>query len=178
MAGTKQMENLILIGYMGSGKSTIGVKLSYKLHRTFIDTDKMIEQRAAKSISQIFADEGEEAFRRMETELLQELITKKSYTCSIISLGGGTPMREENRALIRQLGTVVYLKVSPETVYNRIRGDQTRPLLQTEDPLGRMREMLTERGPKYEACADVVIDCDGCSSDAVAAKIIEKTVEI
>lgn len=174
----QRLENLILMGYMGCGKSTIGVKLSYKLHRTFIDTDKMIEQHAGKSISQIFADEGEAAFREMETALLKELIQKKSYKNSIVSLGGGTPMRAENAELIRRLGTVCYLKVSPATVYERLRGDQTRPLLQTENPLQRIEEMLALRDPVYRECADVIIDCDGESAERVAAKIIEKTVEM
>ena len=158
--------NILLIGFMGAGKTTVGLKLSWKLHLPVEDTDKLIEKRAGKTISEIFAQEGEEAFRQMETELLRE-IGEKPYR-RIYSVGGGTPLREENRKLLRGCGRVVYLRVRPETVFERLRGDATRPLLQTEDPLGRIRELLASRREAYESCADLILDVDELSAEECA----------
>lgn len=165
-------DNLILIGYMGCGKSSVGVKLSYRLKRTLIDTDKWIENKQNMTIAEIFASEGEEAFRRMETDCLKELI--KCADKQIISVGGGLPIKEENHELLRQLGRVIYLKVTPETVYERLKGDTTRPLLQVEDPMKKIREMLDIRGPVYEKCADVVIEVSHKSFVQIVEEIEEK----
>lgn len=116
----KNEKNLVLIGFMGSGKTSVGLKLSYKLKMPVEDTDKLIERREGKSIRQIFEEEGEEVFRKKETELLGELADRQGRV--IYSVDGGTPVREENRKLLRQLGTVVYLQISPETVYERLKG--------------------------------------------------------
>lgn len=161
--------NLILIGFMGSGKTSVGLKLSYKLHTPVEDTDKMIEAKEGCTISEIFAERGEEAFRRMETALLEEL-TQRAYK-RIYSLGGGTPVREENRALLKQLGTVIYLRVRPETVYERLKNDTTRPLLQCDNPLERIRELLEKRESAYESCADIIVDVDDCNTDQVLEQI-------
>ena len=107
-------DNIILIGFMGCGKSSVGIRLSYRLRRTIIDTDQWIEQKQKKTVSEIFEESGEEAFRCMETECLRELI--KTARRQIISVGGGLPMRKENHALLKELGRVFYLKVTPETV--------------------------------------------------------------
>lgn len=165
-------KNVLLIGFMGSGKTTVGLKLSYKLRTPVEDTDKLIEKSAKKTISQIFADEGEEAFREMETDLLEQ-IAQRNYA-RIISLGGGTPVREENRTLIKKCGTVFYLRVKPETVYDRLKGDTTRPLLQCENPLERIRELLSKREEAYKACADYVLDVDGLNTDEIANMIIDR----
>lgn len=153
-----QKRNIILIGFMGSGKTTTGIGLSYKLHCALSDTDKMIERQEGRSISDIFAAEGEEGFREKETELLKRL--KINAHRQIYSVGGGTPLREENRQLLGELGTVVYLKVSPETVYERLRGDHTRPLLQGEDPMGKIRTLLQKREKLYQEAADLVVCVD------------------
>lgn len=163
-------KNIVLIGFMGSGKSIVGVKLSYKLQRTLIDTDKMIEQQANKTISEIFKEDGEEAFRTMETDVLRKL-SLKNYN-RIISVGGGTPLREENRELLKKCGTVCYLRAKPETIYNRINGDTTRPLLQCDDPLERIKNLLAERSSVYEKCADLIIDVDELSIEGVANSIV------
>ena len=168
-------KNIVLIGFMGSGKTTVGIKLSYKLHMPVEDTDKLIERRQGKSISDIFAEEGEEAFRRMETALLQE-IAGRDYG-RILSVGGGTPVRQENRKLLRACGTVVYLRARAETIFERLQGDTTRPLLQCEDPLGRIRELLAERGSAYEECADIVVDVDGCPIETILARIEEQLAQ-
>ena len=132
--------NIVLIGFMGSGKTTLGLKLSYLLRMPVEDTDKLIERQEGRSITQIFADDGESYFRELETELLRKCGEQKYER--ILSVGGGTPVNPVNRPLLHQCGTVVYLRVSPEVVYERLKNDTTRPLLQCEDPLTRIRELL------------------------------------
>lgn len=168
----EQGQNLILIGFMGSGKTTIGLKLSYRLRMPVEDTDKLIERREGRSISEIFAAEGEEYFRRQETALLKELSEKSRG--KIYSVGGGTPVRPENRRLLKRLGTVIYLRVRPETVYERLKNDTERPLLQCENPLLRIRELLEERQEIYESCADIIIDADAAGTEEIVAKIAKE----
>lgn len=151
-------KNVVLIGFMGCGKSTIGIKLSYRLRRVVEDTDKLIERRQKRSISDIFAVEGETYFRDLETQTLKDLTTEKGS--KIISVGGGTPVREENRKLLKKLGTVVYLRVQPETVCERLKGDTTRPLLQGDNPQEKVRTLMESRKDAYESCADLIIDVD------------------
>ncbi len=162
-------DSIILIGFMGSGKSSTGVALSYRLQCTVLDTDKLIEKREGRSISEIFQTEGEDYFRMKETELLRELQEEKAR--HIYSAGGGTPLREENRELLGRLGTVVYLRVSPETVYERLKGDTTRPLLQGDDPMGRIRELLSQREDLYRKAADIVIEADDKNTTQAAEEI-------
>lgn len=164
-----KQKNLILIGFMGSGKTSIGLKLSYRLHTPVEDTDKMIEAREGCAIKEIFSIRGEEVFRQMETNLLKEL-GERNYK-RIYSVGGGTPVREENRTLLKQLGTVVYLRIQPETVYRRLKNDTTRPLLQCENPLDRIRELLESRKSAYESCADIIVDVDELNTDQVLDRI-------
>jgi shikimate kinase len=163
--------NIVLIGFMGSGKSTVGIKLSYRLRRIVEDTDKLIEKKAGRSIADIFATEGEGYFRNLETQTLKKLC--QSNTEKILSLGGGTPVREENRPLIKELGTVVYLRAKPDTIYERLKEDTTRPLLQGEDPQGKIRTMITQRGPLYEIAADCIIDVDGKDFEQIISGIEE-----
>lgn len=155
----EKRDNIVLIGFMGSGKSTIGINLSYRLQCVLTDTDKVIEKKEGRSISEIFAAEGEEYFREKETELLKKL--REERTRQIFSVGGGTPLRAENRKLLRELGTVVYLKVSPKTVCERLRGDTTRPLLQGENPMEKIRTLLDEREELYREAADIIVETDG-----------------
>lgn len=168
------MKNIILVGYMGCGKTTVGKRIAEATKYTFADTDEMIVAQQGRSISDIFAQDGESVFRDMETALLVKMLTEKNDTC-VISTGGGMPVREENRKLLRQLGTVVYLRVKPETVYERIKGDTMRPLLQCENPMERIQEMIKSRNPAYEAAAELVIDVDNLTQREVAEQIIRKT---
>lgn len=168
----KQKKNIILIGFMGSGKTSTGLKLSYRLQTPVEDTDKLIEQREGRNISEIFATEGEEYFRGLETTLLKE-ISERNYV-RIISVGGGTPVRQENRALLKRCGTVVYLRIRPETVYERLKGDTTRPLLQCENPLEKIRTLLEARKDAYEECADIIIDVDGHSTEQILEELTDK----
>lgn len=165
----EEKKNIILIGFMGSGKSTTGENLSFRLRRPLSDTDKMIEKREKMSIPDIFAAHGEAYFRERETELLREL--KKERGGRIFSVGGGTPLREENRKLLRELGAVVWLKASAETVYQRVKGDTTRPLLQGGDPMEKIKALLREREELYADAADVVILTDGKKTAQVAEEI-------
>lgn len=169
----KQGQNLVLIGFMGSGKTSVGLKLSYRLRMAVEDTDKLIERREGRSISEIFASDGEAYFRQRETELLKELADKSRG--KIYSVGGGTPVRPENRGLLKQMGTVIYLRVRPETVFERLKNDTTRPLLQCDDPLKRITELLEQRREAYEECADVIIDVDGVDIECILKKITEET---
>ena len=164
--------NIILTGFMGSGKTSVGVRLSYRLRMSVEDTDKMIERRAGRSVSELFEEEGEACFRERETALLRELLDRKGRC--IYSVGGGTPVRPRNQELLKQLGKVVYLRVKPETVYQRLKEDDTRPLLQCPDPLGRIRELMESRKEAYEACADLVLDADDLDVDETMEKIAEE----
>lgn len=159
-----------MIGFMGSGKSTLGIRLSYRLQYALEDTDKLIECRVGRTIGEIFDQEGEEAFRQMETEQLRKLVENKGQR--VYSVGGGTPIREVNRPLLKQLGFVVYLRISPEAVYERLKGDTTRPLLQGKDPLGRIRSLMAEREAAYTEVADVILDVDDLTADQVVEQII------
>lgn len=163
-------KNIVLIGFMGSGKTTVGIRLSYRLRKTIEDTDKLIERREKRTIREIFAQDGEEYFRKMETEMLREAGLKMKN--QIVSVGGGTPVKAENRELLKQLGTVIYFRVKPETVYNRLKHDTTRPLLQCENPLARITELLEQRKEAYESCADIIIDVDELSMQQVVDRVL------
>ena len=163
--------NIILEGFMGSGKSTVSELLSEKLELELIDTDEAIEEAEGRKISDIFEQDGEEAFRDMETELM-EMVVSDHMRETVISLGGGLPVREKNRELLKKAGKVVYLRTSPETVYDRLKGDDTRPLLKSDDPLTSIKELQDKRGKIYEEAADIIVDTDGKTPAEVADEII------
>lgn len=165
--------NLVLTGFMGSGKTSVGVKMSYRMKMPVEDTDKLIESREGRSISELFAAEGEAYFRRRETELLEELV-KKEGNPRIYSVGGGTPVNPKNRQLLKRLGTVIWLRIRPETAYERLKSDTTRPLLQCEDPLNRIRELIAGREEAYAASADIVVDVDGLDTEEILNHIKEE----
>jgi shikimate kinase len=165
-------DNVILTGFMGCGKTSVGIRLSYSLKWPMTDTDKWIEKRQGMSVSHIFAAYGEAAFRQMETDCLKELTASLHH--QVVATGGGLPIKEENHALLRELGRVYYLKVSPETVYERLKGDTTRPLLQGPDPRKKIEQLLAERAPLYEKCADVIIDVSGKTFEEIIEEIMQK----
>lgn len=170
------MRNIILVGYMGCGKTTVASCIAdLAKGYTFADTDVLLVAQQGRSIGEIFETEGEPSFRAMETALLEKLIADGSDGL-VLATGGGMPVREENRRLLRQLGTVIYMRVTPETVYGRIRHDTTRPLLQCDNPMERIREMIKAREPAYEAAADIVLDVD-CFTPQTAAGEILKIVD-
>ena len=163
-------QHLVLIGFMGSGKTSIGRSLSYKLKRAFYDTDKMIEDREGVTISDIFAAKGEKYFRELETDVLREI--REDRIPRIYSLGGGTPVSLQNQPLIKTIGTVVYLRLKPEEVWERLKGDTTRPLLQCDDPLSKIKNLMKLRAPAYERCADIIIDNGSKDRDEVISEIL------
>lgn len=166
------MGNVILIGFMGCGKSTVGLRLSYRLRRTLLDTDREIEKEECRTISEIFAEDGEAYFRERETAVLRKLMG--SANNQIISVGGGLPMREENRALLHELGQVFYLRAEGGTIYERVKDDSTRPLLQVDNPLQKIETLIKERDPYYMAAADEVIIVDGKSFSQILDEIEER----
>ncbi|MBD5449714.1 MAG: shikimate kinase [Lachnospiraceae bacterium] len=163
------MGNVILIGFMGCGKTTVGLKLSYRLRRAVIDTDKEIEKEEKRAISDIFFTDGEEYFRDRETACLRKMLG--SVNNQIISVGGGLPLREENRRLLHELGQVFYLRANAETIYERVRHDTTRPLLQGGDPKGKIRMLLSQRDGCYAEAADVVIDVNDKDFEQILCEI-------
>lgn len=164
--------NIVLIGYMGSGKSTVGALLAKMLNFEFYDTDVMIERREQQTIDQLFESKGEEHFRELETMLIRELIS--SLDTSVLSTGGGMPLREQNRKLLSELGFVVYLKTSVQASVKRLRYDQTRPLLKGENLEDRVGQMLELRAPIYEATADMRIVTDLIRPKEIAEIIIKE----
>lgn len=166
------MNNVILIGYMGCGKTTVGKHLARMSNSTFVDTDEEIEKEQQTTISDIFAAQGENAFRIMETKYLQDLLQSKAESI-VLSTGGGMAIREENQKLLKKVGTTFYLKAKAETIYERVKGDTRRPLLQCENPLQKINEMLNQREPAYEQAAQYVIEVDGMKQSEVAKKIYD-----
>lgn len=166
------MGNVILTGFMGSGKTTVGLRLSYRLRQTVMDTDKEIERDEKRTIADIFAAEGEAYFREQETACLRRMQGKVRN--QIISVGGGLPLREENRKLLRALGQVFYLRAEAETIYGRLRGDTTRPLLQGCDPEEKIRTLIRQRDPLYREAADVIVQVDGKSFEQILDEIEEQ----
>lgn len=147
------------MGFMGAGKTTVGRKLAKTLSWEFIDTDEWIEKEQGKKISDIFAESGETAFRDMETELLKTLQERDGHF--VLSIGGGMPVREENRALLQSLGTVVYLKTSKEEIIKRVSGAKNRPLLQGGALEEKVTALMNARESIYKETAQVEVVTDG-----------------
>ncbi|MEX0951894.1 MAG: shikimate kinase AroK [Gammaproteobacteria bacterium] len=149
--------SIFLVGPMGVGKSTVGRQLAKRLQREFHDSDQTIEARTGVDIPLIFEFEGEEGFRRRERQVLDELTALDSI---VLATGGGAVLDPDNRTLLAKRGLVVYLRANPEQLLERTIHDQHRPLLQTPDRLGRIRELLAERDVLYRGLADLTIDTD------------------
>ncbi len=165
-------DNIVLIGYMGSGKSTIGKYLETNYGYTFLDTDTYIEEKEGMSISDIFKNKGEEYFRTLETNVLGDFAHTLNKT--VLSTGGGMPLRQENAKLLREIGQVFYLNASANAIYARIKNDTTRPLLQVDDPYTKICEMLEIRNPIYSHTANVMIDTDDKTVSDISREIISK----
>ena len=160
--------NVILIGFMGAGKTTVGQLLASALDFTFVDTDARIEAAAGRTIPEIFASEGESGFRDRESAVLQEVLKGDRQ---VISTGGGIVLRPENREAIRAGGWCVWLAVSPEIVWNRVRLENHRPLLRNPDPEGTVRRMLAERDPIYQETAHLRVAASRRRPKTIAAEI-------
>lgn len=146
---------LVLVGLPGSGKSTVGRQLARRLGLPFHDSDHVIEQRLGCSIREYFERSGEAAFRDVEESVLEELTQQGP---GVLSTGGGAVLRPANRKRLRDAGQVVYLHSAPEEVLRRVRHDGSRPLLQVQDPMARLRELYAERDPLYREIAHFVIE--------------------
>ncbi|MGN0514661.1 MAG: shikimate kinase [Lachnospiraceae bacterium] len=162
------MTNIILIGFMGCGKTTFGKWLSDRQQMDFVDTDEFIEKLEGRSISDIFATDGEEYFRNLETRVLKMFLGEEDdkYTITkstVISVGGGLPVREENQKLLHKLGKTIFLDTSVDELLRRLSGDETRPLLKGEDLRTKIQNLMDARIDIYDDTADIVVETDGKS---------------
>ena len=171
MAQMKFDYNIVLIGFMGTGKSAISDLLKKKFGMDVIDMDQVIAQRQGMSISQIFETYGEEYFRDLETNLLIEM---QSRTNVVISCGGGTPMRECNVAEMKKNGRVVLLTAKPETIYERVKNNHDRPLLENNKTVSYIAELMEKRRQKYEAAADIIIETDDKNKLEVCEELVHR----
>lgn len=170
LSGSGPKDNLILIGFMGAGKTSVGDCYAREYGLPVIDTDQRIEAVAGMAISEIFETRGEEEFRRIETGVLEDLLAHTDH--SIISVGGGLPLREENRVLLKKLGCVVYLDVSPESVMDRLGRDVSdRPMLFGGDVEAKIRGLLSVRRPVYMGVSYVVVDVNGRRVEEIVEEI-------
>lgn len=163
--------NIILIGPMGAGKSSVGRRLAKQLNRKFYDCDKVLEDRTGVAISTIFELEGEEGFRQRETKILEELI---QFDNAVIATGGGAVLRKENIKLISNNSIIVYLSASVNSQIKRTRHDKKRPLLQTEDRHTTLNKLSEQRNPIYAKIADIVIDTDSQGISTSIQEILQK----
>lgn len=161
------MQNLILIGPMGSGKTTVGKQLAKRTRMDFVDSDHIIEDRCGVSISTIFDIEGEAGFRKRETKVLAELCERSGI---VLATGGGAITVEENRILLRKSGFVIYLKTSIETQLARTQKNNNRPLLENVDAEKRLEDLMQERGVLYEQEADLVVT----SGERIVSKVVDE----
>jgi shikimate kinase len=165
--------NVFLIGYRGSGKTTVARRLAELLGWTFIDADAELESRAGKSIKEIFAAGGEPAFRELESRVITDLAERNEH---VVALGGGAILRDANRKAIAGRGPVVWLQASPETLFARINADPTtadrRPNLTAEGGVDEIRKLLEERTPMYKKAAVLAVDCNRLDPDEIARQIL------
>lgn len=164
-------QNLYLVGMMGAGKTSIGRQLAKRLQRRFVDVDHEIEAQTGVRIPTIFEIEGEAGFREREVQAIAQLTAQPGL---VLATGGGAVMREENRRHLRDSGVVIYLRVPPQILFERTRHDRNRPLLQVENPLGRIEELYAQRDPLYREVADLVMDSGNCSVATLARRIEEE----
>ncbi len=163
--------NIILVGMMGAGKTTIGKALAHALNREFVDSDHEIQERTGVKIPVIFEIEGESGFRKRETEVLTELVQKKNI---ILATGGGAVLSEENRELLRRHGIVIYLRASVNDLYRRTKHDKNRPLLQTHNVFERLNELYIQRDTHYRSTAHIIIDSGKQGVRYLIQKLINK----
>lgn len=158
---------------MASGKTTVGKALAEKLHKSFIDTDEEIVHDNECSIADIFEREGEEAFRKMESELIEKLSIYESMgTSFVVSLGGGAIKSEKNIDLMKKSGTVILLYSRPEIIYERTKDDENRPLLKNRHSVEGIKELMDERAPLYEKAKDFTVNTDSGDIDAIVDEIV------
>ncbi len=160
---------IFLVGPMGAGKTTIGKHLAQSLGMTFNDSDQEIQRRTGVDIPTIFEYEGEEGFRQREAQAIEDLTQLDNQ---VLATGGGAVVRPENRQHLSARGIVFFLACSPKQQYERTYRDRNRPLLQNEDPLGRLTDLMVEREPLYKETADYTVSTEGRSASAVSNEIL------
>ncbi len=165
---------LALIGLPGSGKSTVGRQLARRLHLPFIDTDQVIESRLGCTIREFFEREGEDRFRDIESQTLDELTR---HHPGVLSTGGGMVLRPLNRSILRERTQVFYLRTSPEEIYRRLRHDKVRPLLQVADPLARLRDLMAQRDPLYCEVAHHIIESPRPTVSGLVQQILQRVAK-
>lgn len=168
------MRNIMLIGFMGTGKSTVAAYMNQAYGMEVVEMDEVLAEREKMTIPEIFDQYGEEYFRNRETELVQEL---QKVENQIVSCGGGVVLREQNVDEMKKAGVIVLLTALPETILERVREDENRPLLRGNKNVAFIEKMLEERGPKYRAAADVVVATDGKDAATICREIMEKVQE-
>ena len=166
-----RLANVFLIGPMGSGKSTIGKQVAGLLGLEFEDSDHEIQRRTGVDIPTIFDFEGEEGFRRREKAVIDELTQREGL---VLATGGGSILDPDNRTFLSSRGFVVYLHCTPDQQYERTIRDRNRPLLQTGDPLAKLRSLMEEREPLYRQTADFIVVTEKRSAASVAKEIVRK----
>jgi shikimate kinase len=182
----KPAQNYVLIGFMGSGKTTVGKQLALRYGLCFCDLDERLEKTTGMTVSELFRSEGEEGFRARETAQLRELAAEAGKDAeavlngesgsgaapgTVYSTGGGIILRQDNGPLLRQIGEVIWLRIRPETVLKRLKNNTTRPLMQVQDRDTKVRSMIAEREPLYRRAADRIIDTDELLPDEIAERI-------
>lgn len=165
------MRNLFIIGYMGTGKSTVAKYLSEKHGWDVLEIDEMIVQQEGMSIADIFKTHGEEHFRDIESSLIKDICLQKN---KVVSCGGGVVLRSQNVDAMKKSGIIVLLSASPETILERVKDDTNRPLLQGNKTIGSLREMMEKRREKYENAADIIVRTDGKEIVEICNELIEK----
>lgn len=168
MQSDRRIVNLALIGFMGTGKTSVGRHVAEQLGFEFIDTDELIQTRTGRIIADIFAKEGEPAFRALEKQVVKELSTREK---TLIATGGGLPTNAENLAALKSFALVICLWASPEKIWERVKNQSHRPLLHDADPQKKIRELLAVREPFYKQ-ADVLINTDLRSVREAAQQIV------
>ena len=166
--------NVYLVGLMGAGKTSVGKLLARRLGKTFYDCDLEIERATGVRVPVIFDIEGEPGFRARERKILSELVQRSPV---VLATGGGAVLSEQNRKLLKEHGTVVYLCASPQDLWRRTRHDRNRPLLQTADPLAKLTELYKERDPLYREVAHLVVDTGNQSVSALAYRLEQKLAQ-
>lgn len=161
--------NIFLVGMMGAGKTTLGKSLAQRLGLAFVDLDRVLVERTGVPVTTIFEIEGEQGFRKRESLALAEAAAGSDR---VIATGGGAILAEENRRVMRDNGTVVYLRARLESLWERTRHDSSRPLLKTPDPKGTLERLLGERDPLYREAAHVVVDTGAHSASSALARVV------
>lgn len=167
-------DNIFLVGLMGAGKTSVGKLLARRLGKTFCDSDQEIERATGVRIPVIFDIEGEAGFRTRESRMLAELAKSSNI---VLATGGGAVLAEENRRLLAEHGTVVYLRATPHDLWQRTRHDRNRPLLQTANPLAKLIELFAQRDALYQEAAHLIVDTGNQSVSSLAHRLEQRIAQ-